>query len=71
LFGLSVKDDLLQKTFEWNRRVRNNDYIIVGKFIVIVIISLLMSPLLKHRPSLWITHKKAITYHAGPVRVGG
>jgi hypothetical protein len=40
--------------------------------IIIIIISLLMSPLLGHRPSLWIKHKeRAITHHAGPVRVGG
>jgi preprotein translocase subunit Sec63 len=26
--------------------------------IIIIIISLLMSPLLGHRPSLWITHKE-------------
>jgi ABC-type microcin C transport system permease subunit YejE len=27
-------------------------------FIIIIIISLVMSPLLGHRPSLWITHKE-------------
>jgi hypothetical protein len=39
--------------------------------IIIIVISLLMSPLLGHRPSLWITHKgeRAITHHACPVRV--
>jgi hypothetical protein len=33
-----------------------------------------MSPLLGHRSSLWITHpqgERAITHHAGPVRIGG
>jgi hypothetical protein len=39
----------------------------------IIIISLLMSPMLGHRPSLWIIHKeniRAITHHASPVWIG-
>jgi hypothetical protein len=36
-----------------------------------IIISLLMFPLLGHRASLWITHKKNGTHLAGPVRVDG
>jgi hypothetical protein len=36
--------------------------------IIIIIISLLISPLLGHRPSLWITHKEnEPTHHARPV----
>jgi hypothetical protein len=36
-----------------------------------IIISLLMSPLLGHRPSLWITHRELDkTDHAGPVLIG-
>jgi hypothetical protein len=31
---------------------------LVYAVIIIIIISLLMSPLLGHRPSLWITHKE-------------
>jgi hypothetical protein len=27
-------------------------------FVIFIIISLLMSPLLGHKPSLWITHKE-------------
>jgi hypothetical protein len=40
---------------------------------LIIIISLLMSPLLGHRPSLWITYKEneLENHHADPVRVGG
>jgi hypothetical protein len=39
---------------------------------VIIIISLLMSSLLGHRSSLWITQgERTITHHAGPVRVSG
>jgi hypothetical protein len=40
----------------------------VWVFSIIIIISL-MSPLLGHKPSLWITHKRAITHHASLVRV--
>jgi hypothetical protein len=41
--------------------------------IIMITISLLMSPLLGHRPSFCITHMRrtAITHHAGPVRVAG
>jgi hypothetical protein len=39
---------------------------------VIIIISLIMPPLLGHRPSLWIPQgERAIIHHAGPLRIGG
>jgi hypothetical protein len=34
------------------------DFVTCYVSFIIVIISLLMSPLLGHRPSLWITHKE-------------
>jgi hypothetical protein len=42
---------------------------VLSQSITGVIIRLLMSILLGHRPSLWII-ERVITYHAGPVRVG-
>jgi hypothetical protein len=42
--------------------VKNN----LSSIIIIIIISLLMSPLLGHRPSLWITHKTGHNPSRGP-----
>jgi hypothetical protein len=44
---------------------------LIINFVIIIIISLLMSPLLGHRHLMDYTEQRAITHHAGLVRIGG
>jgi hypothetical protein len=49
-----LKKNIAEK-WKWNKIKTSKNYLI-GHFIIVI--SLLMPPLLRHRPSLWITHKE-------------
>jgi hypothetical protein len=71
-FGYSVKD--AQSGNDYDRHESSDGNVVRGEYrvqlpdgrtqigeflnIIIIFISLLISPLLGHRPSLWITHKE-------------
>jgi hypothetical protein len=40
-----------------------NRLMMMSSKVIIILISLLMSPLLGHRPSIWITHKEKVSTH--------
>jgi hypothetical protein len=58
--AIFIKD---KKYIKWvrapkNNNYQNNSYMLYYSPNYIIIISLLMSPLLGHRPSLWVRHKE-------------
>jgi hypothetical protein len=65
---LRIRPIILRSTAYLTATLLGNTYV-YGISSIVIIISLLMSPLLGHRLSLWIVHKE--NGHAGTVRIGG